>query len=139
VLASASPALTGKEKGAASTALRLLERAVVSSPACREQVAELAAAALEHPAAEIQTSALELLQRIGPATANSKVLIAPKLELASAPVRRRAEQWLDAENAIEIEVERYTPAWSMPDPLACESAIEPIADVEDLVLTMTRV
>jgi len=139
LLDSAGPALIGKQKGAASTVLRLLERAVASSPACRERVAELAAAALEHPAAEIQTSAFELLQRIGPATGNRKALIAPKLELASAPVRRRAEQWLDAGNAIEIEVERYTPSWSMPDPLVCESTIEPIADVEELVLTMTRV
>jgi len=137
LLDSAGPALNGKEKGAASTVLRLLERAAASNPACQERVAELAAAALEHPAADVQASAFELLQRLGPATANGKALVTQRLELASAPVRRRAEEWLGSGNRIEIE--RYTPAWSMPDSLASDSAIRPITDVEELVLTMTRV
>lgn len=136
-LASAEPVLTGKEKGTAATALRLVQRAVTADPGCRPRVLELAAAALEHPAAEIQLAAFELVERLGPATPEVMALVTPRLGLASAPLRQRVEQWCGA--GTRIETECYAPGWSMPDPLACEPAIHPIEDVEDLVLLMTRV
>lgn len=136
-LDAAGPALSGKEKGTAAAALRLLERAIAADPSCRDRVAEVAAAALEHPAAEIQASALALLERLGPAAGDTKALAASRLDMASSPVRQRAARWLGVESAAPSA--HYSPSWSRPDPLGGEPAIQPIEDIEDLVLTMTRV
>lgn len=152
-LEAAIPALTGKEKGTAAAVLQLLRRALAIAPASRGRVLETAAAALEHPAADIQSAALALIEESGAAEPELKALVASKLELASAQVRERARRWAGAGGggmggggavaaaaAVLCEVERYAAgATARPDPLERERAIRPIEEVEELVLAMTRV
>lgn len=146
LLDAAIPALTGKEKGTAAAVLQLLRRALAKDPASRSRVLETAAAALEHPVTDIQSAALALLEESGAAMPELQALVATRLELAAAPVRERAHRWLgdDANKhggtAGPKTSERYHRSTAArPDPLDCERAIQPIEDVEELVLAMTRV
>lgn len=65
LLASLPPTLYSRDKKTVSRAVRLLERVAERSAELRPQVAELAVPALEHPGAEVQSAALDLIERCG--------------------------------------------------------------------------
>ncbi len=138
LLEAAGMALAGKEKGTASTVLRLLDRAAKAHPECRPRVAAVAAAAFEHPAADVQAGGLDVIERLGPLAPETARLIEEKLAFAGAPVRERAQRYLGESPAVDV-AERYEPHWTRLDPLVHAKAIEPIEDLEQLVLTMSRV
>src|SRR5258708_9761616 len=62
---SLAPALATRQKGTAATALRLLERAVKREPALAVRAAFVAADALIHPAVEVQSKALDVIEKAG--------------------------------------------------------------------------
>jgi|GEM_PF-1240372 len=65
VAVSMRPAMVAREKGIASLALRLLERAVKRDDALTSEVAIAASEALEHASGDVQRHALDLLEALG--------------------------------------------------------------------------
>jgi hypothetical protein len=136
----ASSALTLPQKKAATEVLRLLRRAVERDPQAGGAVLETVAQALGHERADVQETALRLLERY-PDDAPRGALLG-HLETVSATLRSRVEALVGID-AAEPEVEHIAAFegsdWPEPvrpnadDARRSAAALEPVASVDELI------
>jgi len=92
-----APALGAREKSTVTLALKLLDRAAKRRPALAGPVAAVACEALMHEKPDVQSAALDLIERHGQADeAALGELLRSRLEDLAPSQRPRAEAWLGA-------------------------------------------
>ncbi len=144
LLAALPPALYGRDKKNVSRAVQLLERVAERSAEARAQVAELAVPALEHPALEVQTAALDLIERCGqplpPGLAERSSTVAatlqPRVERllpiqpAQAPTQPAREPSVSAGAGTEAQAWRHRADQLIPSLVALAGVPAAFAAVE---------
>ncbi len=99
-------ALSAREKGTVTQALKLLERALRRQPALAARGASIATEALFHESPEVQGLALDLLEKQGdPANPELTARLRDLLEGVAPSLRGRLEVWLGAGAATGSEAE----------------------------------
>jgi hypothetical protein len=133
------PVMTSSTKGHITAALKLLDGACSAAPANAPRAASLAVAALQHPAADVQETAL---RHIG----KWKMGEAVRLELgAMAPhvapsLQGQLATLLTGHAAPRTRRAPVVPAPREPlSPLAPEHRVQPVTDIDDLVALCGRV
>ncbi|MCE9637961.1 MAG: DUF6493 family protein [Planctomycetes bacterium] len=140
-LASADAALHSTTKATVTAALKLADRIARRDTAHRGSVARLAVDALAHAATDVQSLALDVIERHGrPSEGSLRAAIASYAEAVAPSLRARLAAWT-GESAAAPDVARHAsaaPPRGDVSPLDPSRAVAPVATFEALVALAAR-